>query len=873
MKLSSLSFIFFALLASGMVSAQNEVPAEITKLVEELASDSFQIRQQATEELWEVGEDALIPLREASASDDPEMSLRATELLAKIELRITPDTPESILSLIARYQRAPLNQKANFLNELKRKKAYFQVIKLYALEQNPEVRAALASGMQGVAISGAREFIATGDGQAAVEILKMTASEPTELMALACLYKSMGRLEQELADPSPPPNVATDLWKITMLRAKGDIEGAVALAATAQDPELLAGLKILVGDPTLWLRQNGLEDAGRKAHPLYVDLALKRWIGRKLADADFAPLLAILKSEDSDQIELAVSALMTLGRLPEVEKRLAKENPDAAFGYYLSRENIPAALETIGLNPENPDWKSWVTERFKELADDNDEDGQSAIAISRLATVAGFLETRGRGIELADAFDAPIKKYAEENENHFLDFLGTIFNSGASPQYAMTVAQEWADEDENRWNEIFAIALGENDAITEWIEWVREIQPKISNAQTLRVMLALISGQDDPTHLRDTWMELAWKSVKSADEKLKPQLIERIKVLAVAHQDVGNSLKAWDKLGARKLSIWPSIDRYLSAAGRWEDALALVEESGKIESSSSAVLRAYLAVSLRRAGFEERAVEQDKWAEKLALGYAPDCKKIGDYYTYGGDSVRAAMWYQRAAFQADPSSGSFILAIAAYADSAFEQGQWEIAASCYEAYALVWASRNLVGEFLPFYSKARLNADLAKALAILPENKPRAVALLDGIHQNFTTDGILADNFFPLIRKAGLTEELDRWFGQSWEHITEVIRLYPGSDNSRNTAAWFAARAGLKLEEGKKYLSVALDRNPNQPAYLDTMAEVHFASGDRKSAIKWSDKALMNYPQFEPSPTFDLMIRKQNQRFHSGKAP
>ena len=861
------------LLTSGLVSAQGEEPADIGKLVEDLASDSYQTRQQATEVLWEAGEEALVQLRKARVAADPEMSLRAAELLEKIELRITPDTPASILGLIRRYQEAPVNQKVNFLNELKRNKAYFQVLKLYSMEDRPEVRAVLAPVIEGVAISGARDVIASGNQEAAIDLLKMTANEPMSMMALACLYRSMGRLDEELKNPSPPSGVATDLWKITMLRAKGDMESAVALAASSDNPELLAGLKILVGDPTQWIRQNGLVDRGKQAHPVYVDIALKRWSGRKIADADFAPLLALLEDGDSDEKELVISALATLGRLSEVEKHLAEENPDLAFEYYLSRENITKALETFGLDPEKPDWTGWVAERFEELVAENDEEGKSSEAMSRLATVAGFLETRGLNKELADAFDTLLKRYAKENENHFLDFLGTLFVPGNSPHYAMTVAEDWAGDDENRWSEVFIVALGEKDVVSEWIQWVREIKPGISFPETLEVMIALIRSGDDPKHLRDTWMDLAWDAVDAAEPNLKPSLIDRIRILAVSQQDVANSLKAWDKLKASKLSMWNSIDRYLSAAGRWTDALATVEESGKIESSSSPELHAYLAVTLRRAGFEERAVEQDMWAEKLSLGYPPSCKRIGDYYTYGGDPTRAAMWYERAAFQADPASGEFLLALGSYAESAFEQGKWQIAASCYEAYAQVYASRNLVGEHLSFYSRARLNADLAKALAILPENKPRAVALLEGIHQNFTTDGILADNFFPLVRKAGLTQELDRWFGESWEYISEIIRRYPGSDNSKNTAAWFASRAGYKLKEAKAHLEAALDRNPNQPAYLDTMAEIYFASGDQKSAIKWSDRALMYYPLTEPSPPFDLMIRKQNLRFHSRRAP
>lgn len=866
------SSALLALFGIQLLSAQEHLPEDIQKLVEDLASDSFQAREKATSDLWMVGDAALAPLREASKSDDPEKSLRATELLGKIELRITPETPESILNLIKRYQDAPTNQKVNFLNELKRKRAYFQVLKLYSMEERAEVKAGLASAIRGVAISGARESIVTGDLKIAIELLKMSAREPTDLMALACLYRSMGRLDAELENPSPPDNVPTDLWKITLLRAKGDLNSAVQLAANSKSPELLAGLKILTGDPTMWIRQNGFADRAQQAHPAYVEIALKRWAGRKITDADFAPLIAILENGDSEERKYAVSALATLGRLTEVEKLQARENPDLGFEYYLAQEKIPEALKATGIDPKKPDWSGWVAKRFAEIKAD-DEEGDAGEAMVRLAVMAGFLESRGLGKELADAFDGSFEDYAKENENHFLDLLGTLFVPGAAPHYAKTAAVTWAGDDENRWSEIFAVALGDNDAVSEWIDWIREMEPNIGYPETLEVMMAVFKIGHDPEHLRIKWIARAWDSVESTEGEAKAGLIQRIMALAVGQQDVGNALKAWDMLEERNGSMWNSIDKYLSAAGRWSEAVDILEDSGKIAISSSPELHAYLAATLRSAGFEARAVEQDKWAEKLSLGYPPSCKRIADYYTYGGDPERAAMWYERAAFQADPSSGEFVAVMGAYAGSVFERGNWEIAASCYEAYAQVHASRNFTGRQLAFYSKVRLSVDLAQALAILPENKKRAITLLEGIHRNFATDGVLADNFFPLVRKVGLTQEFERWFEGSWKIISDVISRYPESDNTRNTAAWFASRAGLKIAEAEKHLEFALDRNPNQPAYLDTMAEVHFAGGDRKAAIKWSGRALMHYPLTYPSPPFDLMIRKQNHRFHFGDMP
>ncbi len=132
-----------------------------------------------------------------------------------------------------------------------------------------------------------------------------------------------------------------------------------------------------------------------------------------------------------------------------------------------------------------PDWKAWVAARFSEIQDDDEDEGASAEAKARLATLAGFLESRGLAEELAEAFDEPMEDFAKRDENDFIDFLGTLFaprngeSRSPSPLYAASFAKEWAGDDRNRWSEIFATALGDNDAVADWVDWIRETDPDI----------------------------------------------------------------------------------------------------------------------------------------------------------------------------------------------------------------------------------------------------------------------------------------------------------------------------------------------------------------------------------------------------------
>jgi hypothetical protein len=871
---------FLSLIACASFAAETEAPpAEadpLAELVRGLSSESFREREDATRALWDEGDAALKTLREASVSDDPETAKRAAEVLEKVELRITPETAPEILEQIRRYRTAPANLKANHINELRRRKAYFQLLKLYSLEKRPESKAELAPLIRGVAMLGAREALAADDFGTAVQLLRMSAKEPNDLMALAWVYRSMGKLGEGMEDPPTPDGVATEDWKITLMRAKGDLDGAIRMAVESKQGRLFAGLKVLEGDPTLWVRQNGFGDHRARALEPYIDIALKRWEGKQVKEADFAPLLEILKEHDSDGQEQAVASLASLGRLAEVEEYQAREQPDTAFFYHLSQERIDKALEIMGLDPEEPDYTAWAAERFAKLARDEEGDEEDSLRM-RLVAIAGFLETRGLSKELEAAYSAPLLKFAGENQDGFLDLMRSLFLPGTgAPRFATATGITWAGDDANRWGELFSAVFGEDGDVREWLAWMESIEPGMSRPDSFRAIMALFEVGSDPQGLAEQWLDKAWKAAEEGPGEARNDHLQRIRTLAVARQDVVGALKTWDALegDAKASAKWRSFDKYLSAAGRWKEAAAELVD-GRDASVGSPEYHAYLATTLRRAGSEKRAAKHDALADKLSLGYAPTCSRIGDLYVYGGEIERAAEWYRRAAFQADVSSNDFLATLDAYARSMLEQGRWHIAASCYEALAQSYASEQFSGRSTATYSKARLSADLAKALAVLPDDRGRAIALLDGIHRNFKTDGLLADDFFPLLRKVGLNKELEKWFGESWAEISAVVERFPECDNTRNTAAWLASRAGMRLPEAEKHLQAALAKNPGQAAYLDTMAEVRFAMGDRAGAVKWSDLSLLRYPLTDPTNgmSYDAMIRKQNHRFHNEPLP
>ncbi len=85
------SFAILFLLLAGRTVAE----ASIADLIEQLGADAFTEREAASAALWDKGEAALPPLREASTHADPEVATRARKLIPLLEMGIRPTWPES----------------------------------------------------------------------------------------------------------------------------------------------------------------------------------------------------------------------------------------------------------------------------------------------------------------------------------------------------------------------------------------------------------------------------------------------------------------------------------------------------------------------------------------------------------------------------------------------------------------------------------------------------------------------------------------------------------------------------------------------------------------------------------------------------------
>lgn len=890
--------IFTGLFALGSVSAAVTKPTpppiaeaaakSLDSMIGELADQNFHVREKATGEIWNLGEKALPSLQAATDAQDPEQAYRVRDLIRKIQLSITPETDPLVMSLIERYERGSTNDKMDLLNQMAKKRAWRQILKLYATDKNPELRARFQDSAKEYAVLAARECLLEGKSDKAREFLEMAPADAAGLIALADFHRSQGTLETELKRAKGIKGDNSQAWQLALHRAAGNLEAAREAAAAAGEMEIGAAMSVLLGDPLPWLRGDHANNGEGAVYRSYTSLAMKRWEGNEIRPADLESLTRALASRDPSNHKSAINALFLLGEVKLAEEALVKESPFTAFMHFESQDRIPEALKALGLDPENPDYSTWVKTRVEHLSrDDQEEDERGGSEVTlQLAIMANFLESRGLEKEAAAAYVEPLLSLAKKDAHAFTDFLGVLFGKkavmGACPLLAKRIGLEWAGEDMIRWADLVAAAFGEEPESKELWDWLAELDAKATRIERLEGMLALLDIGSDPRRLREKWLSLAANAVKNAPAEKQAALNARIYYataqLSRRNGDVKQALAAWDELPPANRNGISSDNIFitLSAGGRWEEAgayfLKLISRFNDAKFEPRPDLYACAAGCLRQAGHLAEAATYDAWADKLALGNTEYALKISAAYSFCRDYARAEEWRNRAMRECDAAAGEFFvsedgmtLVLQKVADTLLERGQWKQAAAINEVLAqgALVDSRTIQGVLM---LRQRMQADMGRALSNLKDDRAGSIALLEKCHRLIPSDGSLADCFFPSLRKAGLLAEHDRWFDVSWKLITDVISRFPGSDNTCNTAGWLASRARLKLDLAEKLMEKAIAMNPEQSAYLDTMAEVQFSKGNRNKALEWSQLAINFWPQ-------DAQLRHQNERFRKDPLP
>jgi len=289
-------------------------------------------------------------------------------------------------------------------------------------------------------------------------------------------------------------------------------------------------------------------------------------------------------------------------------------------------------------------------------------------------------------------------------------------------------------------------------------------------------------------------------------------------------------------------------------------------------------------ITLRKLGRKEEAAKIYERAFMLTMGHASALRRIGLEFSEAGYDKEAAHAWEASLIMSAAGSKEFhqvLPLLAQGTEYLYDSKQWQKAAAIHEVYTALLTGGKYRG-YLRSGLRARFYADFCHAMHMLENGqRDRALSKLDICIQLIPGDGSLADHFFPALRNVGVGKHYERWFEESYRHVAAACEAYPDSHNSHNTAAWLASRAVRRLDDAQKHAELAVQLAPQQGAYIDTMAEVWFAKGDRAKAIEWSEKAVaatIGNAQGTPRSGNQALanfsqLSKQLERFKTGALP
>jgi tetratricopeptide (TPR) repeat protein len=139
-----------------------------------------------------------------------------------------------------------------------------------------------------------------------------------------------------------------------------------------------------------------------------------------------------------------------------------------------------------------------------------------------------------------------------------------------------------------------------------------------------------------------------------------------------------------------------------------------------------------------------------------------------------------------------------------------------------------------------------------------------AAAQIATLQEINSSDSSMLEDIYQLLVDAGKQTEADTLFATTYATCKSVADQFPGRAQHHNNLAWLLSRCAKKLDDALLHANRAIASEPENGAFLDTLAEVHFQLGDREKAVKISEKAVAILNE-------DAQVQRQLERFRNGK--
>jgi len=870
------SVLLFA--RAGDADAAEAPPSEqqIADAIRDLGHEQFTVREQASRFLIEAGRAAEPALNEALKSNDPEVVARARRILRRFMLGIYPDTPRDVVELIGKFYRGDADAKHAALDRLMAMGRLETVMKLIKAEPDATLRQALTKNLVKDLDSVGGGLFLAGNWSRAEDLLALGAVDERGMRNHAAYWLMRGQIdaaiERTRRAAAAGPGDLDRRHLVFLLRAKGDLEAALAVAEKTEDPELIEPLLFELGRwPELARRYDKQvrQPDGSLAGGV-VELGFAAAYHRLAGNCDEfeAAVAAIGRLAESKPNKLrdCAEALLINERYEEAVELYRKHGGDIQFDILCRQRRYREAFREIGIEDPGAKLVPWQLDG-PESADNPFAQPPKRFSLGiRVAPVLVKLDRRdeARGLlnELARA--------AEQSGDLSMQ-----------PVCSAEVELGWVDEAcrhaalelarRNSPSLLRTLFPEHDDAAQVWWTFLRKRDPEQPAEQTLDRIRSLLgvpraaqggeapdnSWREDVTAAdqagetlggrtgREWLAALADTCLIHGDRRLARQYLERAAEAEPAADiclRLGDLLaedgagaeaaswyrRAWDADPKQPLGLYLA-GRQLDESGQNEEGRRLMEVA-RLAPLGNERTRYQLAKGLGDRGLDEEATRQWEWILRTGAFRSWSVNEAGKYLgnqASGKDNHRAAAYWERLLLSCLQTSTGIIDV----------SGYLQVIHVIHKARARGFLAEGRIAEAV---------RELEAARAALPgETK-------------------LAMDMVPKLDELGEKDHADALFDRVFAALREICEDFPQSPTWRNNAAWMAARCNRKLDEALAHAQRATALAPDKAAYLDTLAEVHFRRGEPEKAVELARRCI----ELEPEREF---YREQLERFEKGE--
>ncbi len=870
------AFTFIKVLAEESDNKTSESQKEeILETIKQIGSDNFKIRESATQKLWKFGKSAEPLLRDALKNGGPELRYRGTKILEEFELGLYPDTPEDIAKLINDYRSGVGVKKEAAIIKMAELGKTELLMKLIKRENDIGIRKMVAQIVSRNISEQVPSLILDNKIDEAEQLLEVAALDHNGMRNYASFLVETNRIESAISKKriaAKNSNLDAEIlaW---MLRAKGDYQEASTIFEQLGDKTrarhtLSAGGDLIsyansFVDPT----RKTIDSLGFAAAAARLSGDMDRFNKMKSSIEEYAMAM-------KDELGRCINALVINGEASAAFSLTKKVKGKEIFDMELWRYNFDEAFNSIGIQEKKGPYSKWLQDYESSFSAKNEGELQESLFPAGQLASACYLTGQ---VDEAERIFEKIKDLLTRNNTSLVQLIQWERMIGLNKLAKRHALEAMKREPPEEIVEGYFQLRSEYSWLgrTCWKFITSEFQEESADQKLTR--MESLFDLDNQTQKQ---MSLADQCIKSffsfaKDENnlaMKKELIRGARDLARLHEKwelAVDGTKLWlELIGGEAVGYhFMKYGDVLMKAGMPDKAVIQYEKA--CESKKSDPIPLYLkGVAMEAIGQKEEGQKLKKIASLMSTGELTKRHHLATTMWQNDDDALARIQDNIILGIASPRESVHPEALRRrYIDQSINLNDLKQYSKSLEFYMLSkMRPVNANSVLSPRRSLSYLvDLEITKTKIEISDGRIKdAERRLEELQKINPSDSSMLEDIYQLLVDSGNSEGADKLFQTTYLISKSTVNRFPDHGQHNNNHAWLLSRCAKKLDEALIHANKAVSIDPDNGAFLDTLAEVYFQLGNRSKAIEVSKKAVELLDG-------DKQVKRQLERFKTGK--